>query len=376
MNDLDKIHNKLSEAIKINFPKKITVNTMITSIDIAHGSFIIGTVPNLECFTTLDLTHIKVNDQIKLEGQILCRADSMKICIVVEHFYPQDQQSIYDDRVILYRQLHTVLINDDRCKSKIGQLCNKPSPVSIINIGLVVIEDDISVDDFKNLFKEKCTGKLLIYYLNKNLDLSLSIEYFKKYHNIDLICIFTNKLSLEKIYNLSSKNNVKYLINRKKCPYIIYISDLQQSDNRSDTYPLITLLTNKQFICVRDCVNFISDTQSNFRKRINTGIQECTTLAENIIAKYKKNVLDLELCMAEIGNFVNVKYENKIDILKKKLIDILESEKLDLLNIEMELMKNIVDDDQLKLIIESEKKIENKNSDKEMGINTQYPNGN
>ena len=147
-----------------------------------------------------------------------------------------------------YNKLSKFLTNDKVCKYMISEMTPKYPPKMFYNIALIALpDDDENIENFKILFQEKCNGKLYVYRL-KNNSLQSALEYFKKYHNIDLICLLTNKLNLKNIYELSSRTNVKYMINRKNVPYIISIIS-----SHIKTIPLTMTLSNK-VININECI--------------------------------------------------------------------------------------------------------------------------
>src|SRR5690606_982278 len=148
-------------------------------------------------------------------------------------------------------------------------------PTIINNIGLIVMpEDENNIENFKVAFQEKCRGKLFIYrirYENMESDLLFAFDFFKKYHYIDLICLLTNQLTTNNICSLSSKNIVKYMLNRKNVPYVISIISLNKVN--STMQPLTVMLSNEEIENINNCINYIHNIQFSLRKKIDEGIK-------------------------------------------------------------------------------------------------------
>jgi hypothetical protein len=140
-------------------------------------------------------------------------------------------------------------------------------------------------------FKTKCKGNLFVYNMKKNnlsKELSLSLEYMKKYHEIDLVCIVMDHLNLADILEMSSFENIRYMFGRKDFPYIISVTDMNKNDR------IIDILANKHFRTVSECTDHIKFNQNAVIEKIMRTIETEKTSAIGIIQDYTDKITDLE----------------------------------------------------------------------------------
>lgn len=369
---LTKIRDRLAKTIHVNFVKPVEICAVVRSINIEEKTLIIESDDQnqmIECHTRENLTQLKQNDQIIVKGLIrLHPTDVGKILLLVDHLYTIKEEEKYANAIDIYGRLMTTLLNE-KCKTIVNKLAFMVPPKVISNVALLVLQDnDQNIENFKTAFQEKCSGKLFIYHL-KNGELESSIkgalEYFKKYHDIDLICLLTNQLTLGNICELSSKDNVKYMLNRKKVPYVISI----MGNEKMPMEPLTAMLSNKKVVGIFECVEFIHNIQSSFQNEINKGIMTGTNKLKQILEKYRKKLFNLQMCMAELSDprFTSKKSNHSLDELKNVLVQKLDKEKNLLYNTQGVIMKSIIDDPRMvgfayPMIMESESNIRNEKS--------------
>jgi len=383
--DLVQIHNKLNKTIQTNFSKALSISAIIESVDHEKNYFTIKTQQNgenvIECHTKNNMEKLIIGDIVKIKGWIqLHPQNASKIFLNVEHFYIADKKYKYDAAINLYNKLHGALLLE-----KYQQTINKKfalikPPVNIMNVGLIVVPDtnDKNIENFKIAFQEKCLGKLFIYRLQNDqiteVSLRTAFEYLKKYHFINIIILLIGHTTIENICELSSKNNVKYLLYRKKCPYVVSITSTTTNDLLDDKSmePLSTLLSNKKFSGINNCMDFIHNIQSIYRNTITNGIQLGDKFLLQILNTYKRDLCELKLLASELADVRFLPKTTKLinpinnsllfEKLKIMLSNRLIKEQLNLYNIQMTNIKKIIEDPGCQRIfrhvIEAERKIE------------------
>ena len=393
--DLTRVHNRLAQTIKVNFANPIAIDAIVTSISTDKKYFTISTADNkhmLDCYTEQNISELKENDRIRLKATLRLHPNNTgKMYLWVEYFYTVDQTAIYTENLEMYSKLKNIL-SKENFQVIVQKHYQKPIPTRAYNIGLIVFQDDeANIENFKKMFQEKCVGELFIRHLSGAVenDLCCALNYFSKYHYIDLICILSNKVSMPAIFQLSSKDNVKRLLGRKKIPYLVSIIN-----NTVDMKPLSAVLSNKTFGSVEDCINFIQNIQTGFKQLLSDNINSGVKQLELILAKHRERLLEQKLFIAELND---PRFPQKVDItnpfeqLKAAIVKRLIKERLLLGNIKTLVMRKLIEDPTVKKIYTDlialknktdateQKKIENKLSENslndKLSINIQRQNG-
>ena len=341
---MDKITSKIEKVLNANFKTPITFNGPVEE---KGDNFFV--VKGMECHCHTKVDSLEVGDNVRVSGFITFKSFN-KIVVRVDIFYIMNPES--DDNLKKYSALQTALLND-RCKKIINKFKTRRCPKIIYNIGLLILSNE-DPTNFKILFQEKCVGKLFIYRLDSNASLESPIEYFKKYHDIHIICLLADGLTFEDTMKLSSKNNVKYMLNRnkEKCPIIAYVSS---SDNQ--LVPLVSELVNLRMNNINSFLDFVHDIQWEYRNKIEDTIRVGETIILSLIDKYKMQVINLQLCMEEFNESWK---GSEINMVRDLIIRRLLKEKMNLCNIQVMIMKRIIADPNLEklypAIIEQEEK--------------------
>jgi len=373
--DLSKIHQKLLESINVGFKKAIEIDAIIETINIDHQFFTIKTEDNskiIECHTQEDLSQAKPGERIRLKGWMRLHPNNTgKVYLLLEYFYAISEKEKYTTAIDFYSRLNKAL-SANKYQNIIKKITTIEPPKKINNVALIVMpNNDLNIENFKVTFQNSCYGQLYVYHLKNDNDgnfyLTNALEFFKKYHDIDLICLLTNQLTIGNICELSSKNNVRYMLNRKDGPYIISIVTTNTDKNTAE--PLTAMLSNKKISGINATICFIHDIQSTFRKQLDDGIKLGTNILERIIESKDKKLFELQVCMSEFYDPKNIN-NNKylpIDKLKDLLDKHLTKEKMHLQNIQQMIMKNIITHSVLQkyypMFIEAEQKALKKNSE-------------
>ena len=366
--DLFKLHKKLYKTIQANFSEPIEISAVIEMVDAETHIFTIRTdeaSKNIECVTKEDISKLNKGDHIIIKGWLRLHQNNIgKIYFAVEYFYILSEKEKYAKALDIYEKLLSILDNNNKIKNIMNKLATTYPPKIIRNVGLIVMPgNEQDIESFKVAFLEKCYGHLYIFHLNNPMDLSLqsAFEYFKEFHNIDLICILTNNLNLNIICALSTVNSVRYMLYRKNVPYIISITT---TDMEQVIQPLTVKLSNQKINGIINCIDFIHDIQSSFMAEINKGINTGVDILEKIIRKYQEKLFDLKMCISKLSDhrFLSKLDDSPVEKLKNLLIKRMVLEKDILHNIQITIMKNIINDQRVQKyyieIIQTEKKIQ------------------
>jgi hypothetical protein len=247
--DLSKVYTRLQKAIKINFSQPLVIDGTIESVNCDERVLVVRSLDGnnaIECRAQADLSKLKEKDRVTVKGWLKLYPNSPgKMYIATEYIYTTTEKEKYSSAIEMYNRLQKTL-NTDKCQEAIKKITPLVPPQTVCNIGLIVLPDnEENLENFKIVFQEKCYGKLFIFRLkNETVESSLqtALEFFKKYHDIDLVCLLTNQLTLKHVCDLSSRENVKYMINRKKSPYIVSVTP--PNKDKTVMEPLTVVLSN------------------------------------------------------------------------------------------------------------------------------------
>lgn len=343
---LTNIDIQINDLITNHFNESIILEARIQSINKLDNSFIIydKNNKNIECFTTLDdINNLNINDTINLIGKLNVSKNKIgNIYLDVEFFYRVDEQENIENKMNSYYENKKYILSK---KQLLHQISNQKIPSFIRNIGLIMVESDVdNTEQIKTKFMAQCTGKLLICKLKKNnLDKQLvyCLEYFKKYHNIDMICINIDKISTEDMLCLYSKENLKYLMNRKQFPYLVYVS------NYNIEKQLFPLLTNKYIQNMETFIDFIQDIQKNFMNGIQSMIEYGNNEINIMIEKYTNQIMDVDEIITKRLSFFGIETPKYIlDKIKSSVIKHIDDLINDLHANEILLMTKLMEDEQ------------------------------
>lgn len=216
-------------------------------------------------------------------------------------------------------------------QSKLNHIRSIRFPPMIYRIGLIVIEPYMTIlDTFKSNFKSKCLGDLFIYKLDTNIEFEFinAINYFNKYHEIDLICILTESVQMKYLFKLSSTYVISHM---KPIPYTIYLG--------GDDY-LISKIVDMKTDSVFKVINLIQQTQLMYKMNIQNSISDGIIQLENMISSYKIIIDNLNLTILDL-NPLKLKLETPIAKFKMIAKTILTNELNKLSDIEFEMSKSI-----------------------------------
>lgn len=335
---LSNIHLQLKAVIDANFgTNDIALESTVHSVDLIKNYFvIIENESNIKCYTELKISELNVGDIIRLQGKLRSHPNNIsELCIYVEYFYNMDHVQHHEIKMKNYISIKNKL-QDSKCKKLISYIKSKPVPNNIYNVGLVVILENLdstkseSVNIFKDKFNKLCVGQLFIYYVsvdNVNINLKYGLEFFKKYYDIDMICILLDKIDPSTMADIVSYKNINYMMSRKNSPYTICLMETNVTN-------LIVDMCNYHCTTVDDVIQIILSKQ-NKNIVINYALLESLTIIKNKILTYENTIQKISY---QYGCLLS---RSPVNILNEILINKLNEQKNNLVRIENHLGRNL-----------------------------------
>lgn len=301
---------------------------------------------------------MSIGDKIIVGGKFVIGNDNISdIFINVEYIHTQKEFN-YDKYLRTHCKYNNALTTIKKYIKIINRFHETKLPNNIKNIGIIVFND--SNNDFINKFRDYA-GNVYIYRLDREsveFTLISGLQYFKKYHDIDVIYLLTDQISAIDVCNLSTRFIVKYLLNRKEFPHIVSVLPSDYKD--SNLKPISSLLSNICFYNTDDAVNYVIETQIKQREKINNAYQKCLHILQEIIESKKNKLHSLEMYAIKIYGLnsydivpINKTSDNtieKLTILKLLIINQLKQKIIQLSKIEINIMKKMIDDDHFQLV--------------------------
>nr|WBF70740.1 hypothetical protein [Megavirus caiporensis] len=360
--NLSEIYHKFDKFIDFYFTGTIEIFGVLFDINGDNNQFLIETCDNdnnkkrILCKHNLQL-NLSIGDKIVVGGKFVIGNNNIsEIYINVEYIHSQKEFN-YDKYLRTHRKYNTALTTIKKYVKIIDKFHETKLPNNIKNIGIIVFND--SNNNFINCF-EGYGGNIYIYRLDREsveFTLISGLQYFKKYHDIDVIYMLTDQLTAIDVCNLSTRLIIKYLLNRKEFPYIISILPPDYKD--SNLKPISSLLSNICFYNTDDAVKYITETQEKQRVKINDAYQKCLQVLQEIIMAKKNKLHSLEMYAVKIyginiNNIESIESKNtmveKITILKSLITNQLKQKIIQLSRIEIDIMKKMIDDDYFQLV--------------------------
>jgi len=292
------INQNLNKVLSDKFNKVMKIESTIHNIDTKNNFFLICDKSDtsspmdttIKCLTNLDISDLHINDNVILICVLKMNKNST-IYFDVEYLYTVSEEEKMTSRLTKYKTYKNIIISPKN-KLKLDMIYNMKYPEIVNNIGLITIDNNNRASSqFKKEFTNLCNGKLYIYNMKKNklmTELRFALEYFKKYHNIDLICIVVDKLSTYDVLNMASDENIKYMFRRKGFPYIISVSESHTNDK------IVDMLSNKHIQTVTECINHIHTNQLIMINKVDDSITLGKSTLLEIVDNYKNMIIDLE----------------------------------------------------------------------------------
>lgn len=265
--------DNFSKVTKRVFSKTYLLEVIIRSINLQRKEFCVNGCDSdsdsdsdfvLYCRTNLSISKLKINDKIIIRCRI--EPDSMS--------YGNTYANVLFYCITLTDTIKKYFVQYDLLESHITNLksimIKKAIPTIIKNIGIIIIDNNhhnLLLTKFISLFQSKCTGNLFIYNISRKKiksELINSLNYFQKYHEIDLVCILTGQLEPSQVLKLSAKKVIYVMFKMKPIPYVISVTKNNQSPMH-----LTSVATNKHFVGLASAIDFIYSQQFQYNRIIN-----------------------------------------------------------------------------------------------------------
>uniref|UniRef100_A0A6C0CBJ9 Uncharacterized protein n=1 Tax=viral metagenome TaxID=1070528 RepID=A0A6C0CBJ9_9ZZZZ len=294
MQTTSNIAKKIDTLLAADFSESINVEGIVVNIDAKNNVFAIRDENKTVflCRAKTDVSHLAINDNLIL----ICFVkfgNGYGIHLLVEYFYTVTEAEKMQSKKKAYEMYKKNILSDkDKYKTKLAKINNMRYPKYVKNIGLIVLDSHKQMmNKFMTEFKSKCRGNLFVYNMKKsNLskDLSLAMEYMKKYHNIDVVCVVMDHMNLSEVLEMSSFENIRYVFGRKDYPYLISVSDANKNDR------IIDILANKHFKTTNECIDHIRINQNTSIEKIMHSFETEKENATGIIQGYYDKIADFE----------------------------------------------------------------------------------
>lgn len=344
-------HQRASKCIDANFKNVVEFEGRVDSISENKDRFTIVSYDGqhrLECRTGFK-DGFEKNQSLVVKGKI--RFDDNSVYLQVKYFYcpNADKSNAFED----YQKMCNTL-NNKKILPLVKKIHRDPMPKIAYNIGIIAMpNDEFNLNSLKIVFRQKCKGNLFIYRLKDNnihYALENAIEYFKKYHQIHVICLLTNHITISQMYQLSSKNNVGYLLRRKKTPHLISVvhKDI-------DHKPLTALLSNQSVSNVHQFVDLCHqkqlETHNNLTKAVQLGTKrlfEIVQIHQERLQKFKERVNSL----SDV-RFLTMGKDSLIERFKLILSNNLHHQKYILYHQKMCIVNDLLEDSRITKVVET-----------------------
>lgn len=304
---------KFHKLITTFFHKEYCENVIVVSTNINTSQIIVKSdLYIFDCVTSLNISELDPGDKIIIQFKLIPKSISiMEIQPLILFFCNYSEYDDVSKRYILHNKTQFKLNN-----STPNNVLRKPLPKILYRIGLIVLDTHTTIlDTFKSKFKSNCFGKLFIYKVksfdNTAVDFINAINYFNKYHEIDLICILTETLELEHLFYLSSKyvlKNFKY--NKTHTISVSYQNGILS--NSTDYSILISYGVRK--LSIDKTMDIIHKIQFQYQKKIDDAILNGNDLFGKIIDAHLNYIAEFESDVGKL-NTGGIKFMDKsIDI--------------------------------------------------------------
>lgn len=354
--DLSHVYNKLSLAIQGNFDKQVEIIGKVTNI--GENQFTIQSTDlnqSINCSTKKSVENINVDDQIFVSGWIKLGTNTFMINMIVDNYYLYSDDEKYKEMSKIYKKIRKSLETE-----KYQIICKKHQKISLphylYNIGLVCLPGTDPAE-FKEEFIKKCYGKLFIYRATNNI--SVPFEYFRKYHDINMIVLLADNIDLDQVYQISTIENIKFLLHRKNFPFVMSINDPDEN------FPLTNLLSNMRSNNIHKAISTICNSQTIFDRNLDAAIKLGKKILRQNIRDRKDKLLKLELDLtdtADPGWISSVEETRPTNLIKNLLFGQLTQYYCEMSNKYQDILKSILEDPRIEQtfgpIIESEKDFE------------------
>ena len=294
---------------------------------------------------------ITINDIVIIEGRLKLPKNLLgSIYINVDSYQIYGSSKITHLAERKYHKLYKAL-QTPNCEVVLQKIYNVEPPDNIKNIGIILPEghDDV-LNKFIAQYKIFCTGNIWIFRICRNIsnNILVGLSYFKSYHEIDIICILCDNLSMTDIIQMSSEKCIKFMLSRNEFPYIISVtSKLSQYTNP----PLINTTSNMNIVGIYYVIEYIRKIQSSYRKKIRNLTINAENIMNLILTDYSKKISEYKNMISEFLPNMNSNIDINGTIIKYRLESLLMSCFVKLHEYTAGLAKNILTEIRTKTIL-------------------------
>jgi hypothetical protein len=275
----EKIYKNFNDTIKSSFGKIIKIIANAEPID-STSFYAIFRKNKLKCICKNPID-FKKGEMVVVTGWINIDSSDFGIHLDVEKVHPISEYEKVEQLSKPYKQIVHQL-KKEKYRKIIKNIRSIKFPTKIMNIAL--ISYNVDLDKSIELIKSKCYGKLYVFKMKDN-DISIPMDYFKRYIDIDIAIILTKNSDYMDRIEISSIENVRYLIRNKL--YLISISSGEHY------HSLTSVLSNKNFESIEKAVDSIVKVQENNKTKLMNMIQK----DRDKLNKLSNNLSDMFLRM-------------------------------------------------------------------------------
>jgi hypothetical protein len=305
----EKIYKNFNNTIKNSFSKIIKIITNAEPID-STSFYALFRKNKLKCICKNPID-IKKGEMVVITGWINIDSLNFGIHLDVEKVYPISEYEKIEQLSKPYKQIVHQL-KKEKYRKIIKNIRSIKFPNKIMNIGLISF--NVELDKAIELFKTKCYGKLYVFKMKDN-DITVPMDYFKRYVDIDVAIILTKNSDYLDRVEISSIENVRYLI--RNSLYLISISS-------GDHYQSLTsVLSNKNFESIEKAIESIVQVQQNNKTKLTNMIKKDRDKLNKLSKNLSDMFLEIKFYLAEMSDpsFV-VKSDNltKFELIKMNIL--------------------------------------------------------
>lgn len=325
-------HEKYSSLITYAFSKICQLDVVICFIDLSRSVLDVkcGSVM-IHCQTALNIQNLNINDKISILCRIALHDTIYGTTCAHILFYYKTKSPLVSKYIIQYNMFATHITNLTHISKA------KPIPKIIRNIGIITFDSDPHksfLNKFLSKFQLKCTGNIFVYNIqgpdNKSeLGFINGFNYFQRYHEIDLVCILTDRMTPDQILSLSSKKVLYVILKAKPIPFVISVTN-----NYNPTY-IASIITDLHLTNLTSIISFIHHQQSTYNTLVNNAVEHGLGMLHHVLDRYESQLEFIKSIVVQIQKPI---YTDPFQSIRTNILDQLESQKQKLIELELDIL--------------------------------------
>ncbi|QGR53981.1 hypothetical protein [Moumouvirus maliensis] len=350
--NLSDICQKFDKFIHLFFSGPIEIIGIVNELDTVNKTFNLEEIENdiikkIKCRYYNQIEEINIGQKIITKGTIVVGENCISnIYFNVEDIITNDSFN-FDRKLVKHKKYFNALTTKKEFRRKIEKnIYSLQFPKIINNIGIIAFKNH--ENHFIKLVEDNCVGNIYVYYISEhNIELTLisGLEYFKKYHNIDVIYLLNDDINIKDICNFSTTLVTKFLLNRKEFPYIVSI--LPSDYSLSNIKPLSAILSNTCCYDNESALKLVTDAQSSYLNKINTAHEKSIDILKNILEDRRKKLDNLKMFACKLYGLQfkeKSNVEEKVLLLKSLLSGHLKNKLIKLQHLQLKIARKILND--------------------------------